>query len=146
MTGDIEASYEGPATFSFFGDPQEPRMPADDLLISLRPSMFESINIGFAGRPAPGTYPVGDDGPSTASVLFLDIAGDTGTLFSRSGTVTITTSSDTRIAGTFSASLEETFNEDSTPARAQVTGAFDATFFETPFFTAPAASRDLATR
>ena len=100
--------------------------------IVLPPGGAQSITLATPGndRPPPGTYPIvvfAQGGPTTGTVFIASIVAEPGvtSYTSTEGTLTIASSTDTRVAGSFN--FEARRGTVANPSVVNVTGTFDAT-------------------
>jgi hypothetical protein len=100
--------------------------------IVLPPGGAQSITLATPGndRPPPGTYPIvvfAQGGPTTETVFIASIVAEPGvtSYTSTEGTLTIASSTDTRVSGSFN--FEARRGTVGNPSVVNVTGTFDAT-------------------
>ncbi len=135
-TGTFSGTVTGVVTANLSGLATATRVPGTDrwgIALGVGEPQWISFLAGFDGFPPPGTYPVLSGVQSiqatepTFSASFVAAAG-TSSFTSSEGTLTITTSSTTRVAGSFQFTAER--GTIGNPELVQIQGTFDAINYE----------------
>jgi len=125
ITGDVNREFSGSAVFAITTQPQE---GFSLVLISGDEREESALMVSFligTSSPGKGTHPIGENASNTTFTSWYTSSEHQEYFFSESGSMTVTTSTDKRFAGSFQYTATG-WTGDETEMEVTISGNFDA--------------------